>query len=60
MRRTIAKIKTLHPGGALAVVSDDVGILEDLPAWCRGQGHELLELKEIAPGEYRGLVRKKS
>ena len=28
----------------LVLWADDEGILRDLPRWCEGQGHELLEL----------------
>ena len=28
----------------LVLWADDEGIVDDLPRWCEGQGHELLEL----------------
>ena len=47
--REIAK---LPPGGRLVVEGDDLGILEDLPAWCAETGHRV-----VALGEEGGLVR---
>ena len=58
--RLAERIRELEPGDTLAVLSDDAGILEDLPAWCKSHGHTLVELEEVSPGEYRGLVSKKS
>ncbi len=47
--REIAK---LPAGGRLVVEGDDLGILEDLPAWCAETGHRL-----VAIGAEGGLVR---
>lgn len=55
---TAKRMKALSPGEVLAVLSDDRGILEDLPLWCRASRNELLAIDEIAPGEWRALVRK--
>ena len=52
-------VKTVESGATIKLLSDDRGILEDLPAWCRSHGHELISLSETAPGEYLGLVRRK-
>lgn len=53
--------RRLEPGVVLAVLSDDPGILEDLPAWCEGRGHALLALEPLpgpqARARWRGLVR---
>ena len=46
------------PDDTVEILSDDIGILEDLPAWCRSHGHTLVDLSEAGLGEYRGLVRK--
>jgi TusA-related sulfurtransferase len=43
---TSKKIKELHTGQVLAVVSDDEGIKKDMPAWCQTTGHEMVGLKE--------------
>jgi len=40
----------LESGGILAVLSKSHGVREDLPAWCRAQRHEYLELKKLAMG----------
>ena len=36
------KFRTLEPGEVMKVVSYDPGTWEDIPAWCRMQGHRLL------------------
>ncbi len=41
------KMKALAPGQVLKVISYDLGAREDLPAWCRLQGHQLLQVKDI-------------
>ena len=43
--RTQDKIKTLTPGDVLEVVCTDPGALNDVPAWCRINGHKVLETK---------------
>jgi 5-methyltetrahydropteroyltriglutamate--homocysteine methyltransferase len=39
-------IKRLESGSVLEVRSTDPGVREDLPAWCRMTGHELLAEQE--------------
>lgn len=43
--RTQDKIKTLNAGDVLEVVCTDPGALNDVPAWCRINGHRVLETK---------------
>jgi len=43
--RTQDKIKTLAVGDILEVVCTDPGALQDVPAWCRINGHKVLETK---------------
>jgi len=43
--RTQDKIKTLNAGDVLEVVCTDPGALQDVPAWCRINGHKVLETK---------------
>ena len=43
--RTQDKIKTLSAGDVLEVVCTDPGALQDVPAWCRINGHKVLETK---------------
>ena len=45
--RTQDKIKTLASGDVLEVVCTDPGALNDVPAWCRINGHKVLETKII-------------
>jgi tRNA 2-thiouridine synthesizing protein A len=41
------KISELEPGDTLEVVSTDPGALNDIPAWCRINGHKVIETKEV-------------
>ena len=44
--KTAEKVKELKPGEILEVVSDDKGIRQDMPAWCKATGHECLGMEE--------------
>lgn len=44
--RTQNKVKTLNPGDLLEVVCTDPGVINDIPAWCRINGHEFLGHEE--------------
>ena len=44
--RTQDKIKELNIGDTLEVVSTDPGALNDIPAWCRINGHKVLQTRE--------------
>ena len=44
--KTAEKIKGLETGEVLEVVADDQGIKQDMPAWCKATGHELLGMEE--------------
>ena len=55
--RTAEKIEGMAVGQVLQVLATDVGIKEDMMAWCRATGHELLDLQEDED-EYRAYVRK--
>lgn len=44
--RTQDKIKELSTGDILEVVSTDPGALNDIPAWCRINGHKVLDTYE--------------
>lgn len=37
------RIEELQPGDQLEVISSDPGALNDIPAWCRINGHAVLE-----------------
>ncbi len=55
--KTVEKIKQLKQGEVLEVVADDIGIKQDMPAWCRATGNEFLGIEEEA-GEYKVYVKK--
>ncbi|MEE9357410.1 sulfurtransferase TusA family protein [Candidatus Vondammii sp. HM_W22] len=38
-------VKTLSPGTLLEAVCTDPGALNDIPAWCRINGHQLVETR---------------
>lgn len=44
--RTEERIKELAPGTVLEVRASDPGVLYDIPAWCRVNGHTVLESRE--------------
>ncbi len=50
------RIAELQPGDELEAVCTDPGVLQDIPAWCRINGHLLLEQKS-ADDEYILLIR---
>ena len=45
--RTQNMVKTLNLGDTLEVVGTDPGILNDIPAWCRISGHQVLEQQSL-------------
>ena len=44
--RTQQAAGALAPGAIVEVACTDPGTRDDLPAWCRINGHELLEVRE--------------
>jgi len=54
---TANKLKELEKGQVLEVLSDDEGIKEDMPAWCKVTGNELLGIEEEA-GQYKVYLKK--
>lgn len=40
------KIKEMQSGQVLELLADDVGSKDDVPAWCRRTGNELLGMEE--------------
>jgi TusA-related sulfurtransferase len=40
--RTQDRIRQLSPGTLLEVTATDPGTMEDIPAWCRVHGHDLV------------------
>jgi TusA-related sulfurtransferase len=55
--RTAQKMEEMEEGQVLKVIADDPGIKEDMPAWCRKTGHELISMEE-KEGEIHIMVRK--
>lgn len=49
--RTQDKVKQLKAGDQLEVVCTDPGVMQDIPAWCRINGHKVLEA-QADDGEY--------
>jgi tRNA 2-thiouridine synthesizing protein A len=41
--RTQERVKNLQTGDILEVICTDSGVMQDVPAWCRINGHTVLE-----------------
>ncbi len=54
--RTQNRVEELQAGDELEVVATDRGALNDIPAWCRINGHEVLATEE-RDGEVVIVVR---
>ena len=54
---TAKRIKEMEQDKTLTVLSDDPGILQDMPAWCKASGNELLRFEE-KNGAYTFFIRK--
>lgn len=50
------RVAQLQPGDEVEAVCTDPGALNDIPAWCRINGHEVIETRE-QDDEYIVLVR---
>lgn len=44
--KTQNKVKSLMAGDELEVICTDPGALQDIPAWCRIFGHEVLATRQ--------------
>ena len=44
--RTQDAIAKLNHGDVISVISTDPGAKMDIPAWCRINGHEVMDIKE--------------
>ncbi|MEW6367927.1 MAG: sulfurtransferase TusA family protein [Acidobacteriota bacterium] len=55
--KTAARIKEIAVGDVLVVLSDDAGIIQDMPAWCKSNGQELLAI-EKSGGQYKATIRR--
>lgn len=47
--RTQNAMKALAPGDLLVVTATDPGVLQDIPAWCRINGHRVLASRREGP-----------
>ena len=45
--KTQNRVAELQPGDMLEVVCTDPGALNDIPAWCRINGHTVVELRNL-------------
>lgn len=55
---TSKKIKQMEREEVLEVLSDDVGIKKDMPAWCKSSGNEMVDLEQEG-SVFKVYVRKK-
>ena len=55
--KTAKRMKAMEVGQILEILSDDAGIEEDMPAWCRSHGQGYLGLKKEKI-MYRAFVKK--
>lgn len=44
--KTQNRVAELQPGDQLEVTCTDPGALNDIPAWCRINGHQIIETRE--------------
>ncbi|HJZ81055.1 MAG TPA: sulfurtransferase TusA family protein, partial [Pyrinomonadaceae bacterium] len=49
-------LSALEPDGVIAVLSRSACVREDLPSWCRSQGHEYLGVERVAEEIDRHLI----
>ena len=49
-------VKELEPGAIVEAVCTDPGALNDIPAWCRINGHKLIETRTTGDDEYIVVV----
>jgi tRNA 2-thiouridine synthesizing protein A len=49
--RVQERVRELAPGSILEALCSDPGALQDIPAWCRLNGHRVLETRS-GRGEY--------
>lgn len=54
--RTQNKVNTMATNEELLVVGTDPGMLNDIPTWCRINGHQVLDTQSQA-GEYHVRIR---
>ena len=40
------RVDQLEPGNRLEVICSDPGVIQDIPAWCRINGHKLIGVEK--------------
>ena len=55
--QTAKRMKEMRIGEVLEVISTDKGIKEDIPAWCRQSGQEVLGIEEEGD-VFRAFIKK--
>lgn len=55
--KTAEKIRDVSIGQILEIISDDHGIVEDMPSWCKTTGQQFLGIEKNA-GEYKAYIKK--
>ncbi len=55
---TAKKMNELKVGEVLEVISDDEGIIEDMPAWCKNSGQLVLRFTEEKEGVFKFYIKK--
>jgi tRNA 2-thiouridine synthesizing protein A len=56
--RAAEAMRSIGAGDVIEILSDDSGILVDLPEWCDETGHRLIEIVPLEK-HWRALVRKR-
>jgi tRNA 2-thiouridine synthesizing protein A len=54
--RTQDRVRSLPAGAELIVTATDPGTQQDIPAWCRVHGHELVDSETVQSESGGGLV----
>ncbi len=54
--RVQQRVQELSPGDELEAICTDPGVLNDIPSWCRINGHQILD-KRCEGSEYIVLLR---
>ncbi len=55
---TAKKMNELKVGEVLEVISDDEGIIEDMPSWCKNSGQLMLKFEEEKEGVFKFYIKK--
>ena len=54
--RTQNRVRELDDGDLLEVLATDPGVLNDVPAWCRINGHNVVETGVVETGTREGII----